>query len=217
MPNLLEVLGLKTLPALVDQGAEGDAAGDDGEVAVAPPVVGTGSAPPTPVSANAPAPAKGPAPPSPERQKYDAERAEVMKLRTPLGKHPQRAHIKDETEIADPALGAANAAAAKPDWPKAMAELAKARKACVDGKRFADAFAPVIAKRGDANLLLTAAKASGLDGLADYPPKSKDADANRRRSASSCRRPSISTSSSTAWRRASRSSMSTTSSPRSPR
>jgi hypothetical protein len=45
MPSLLEVLGLKTLPALVDQGTEGDTAGDDGEVAVAPPVVGTGSAP----------------------------------------------------------------------------------------------------------------------------------------------------------------------------
>jgi len=167
MPNLLEVLGLKTLPALVDQGAEGDTAGDDGdtagddgEVAASPPVVGTGSAPP--VSTNAPAPAKGAAPPSLERQKYDAERAGVMKLRNELGKHPQRAHVKDQTDISDPALGAANAAAAKPDWPKAMAELAKARKACVDGKRFADAFAPVIAKRGDANLLLTAAKASGL-------------------------------------------------------
>ena len=91
------------------------------------------------VSANAPAPAKGPATPSPERQKYDAERAGVMKLRNELGKHPQRAHVKDQTDISDPALGAANAAAAKPDWPKAMAELAKARTACVDGKRFADA------------------------------------------------------------------------------
>jgi hypothetical protein len=83
MPNLLEVLGLKTLPALVDQGAEGDTAGDDGEVAASPPVVGTGSAPP--VSTNAPAPAKGAAPPSLERQKYDAERAGVMKLRNELG------------------------------------------------------------------------------------------------------------------------------------
>ena len=181
MPNLLEVLGLKTLPALVDQGAEGDTAGDDGdtagddgEVAASPPVVGTGSAPP--VSTNAPAPAKGAAPPSLERQKYDAERAGVMKLRNELGKHPQRAHVKDQTDISDPALGAANAAAAKPDWPKAMAELAKARKACVDGKRFADAFAPVIAKRGDANLLLTAAKASGLGGLAQYPAKLVSAD-----------------------------------------
>jgi hypothetical protein len=97
MPNLLEVLGLKTLPALVDQGTEGDTAGDDGEVAGAPPVVGTGSTPPTPVSANAPAPAKGPATPSPERQKYDAERAGVMKLRNELAKHPQRAHVKDQT------------------------------------------------------------------------------------------------------------------------
>ncbi|MEO5882263.1 MAG: hypothetical protein ABIQ06_07590 [Caldimonas sp.] len=129
-----------------------------------------------PASANAPAPAKGPALPSPERQKYDAERAEVMKLRNELGRHPQRAHIKDQTDISDPALGAANAAAAKPEWPKAMAELAKARKACVDGKRFADAFAPVIAKRGDANLLITAAKASGLGGLAQYPGRLASAD-----------------------------------------
>jgi len=59
-----------------------------------------------------------------------------------------------------------------------MAELAKARTACVDGKRFADAFAPVIAKRGDANLLLTAAKASGLGGLAQYPAKLASADGN---------------------------------------
>ena len=123
-----------------------------------------------PVSANAPAPAKGPAPPSPERQKYDAERAEVMKLRTPLGTHPQLAHINDEIKDANAALGAANAAAAKPEWTKAMAELAKARKACVDGKRFADQYAVVIAKRGDANLLLTAAKESGLDGLEDCRP-----------------------------------------------
>ena len=181
MPSLLEVLGLKTLPALVVQGAEGDAAGDNGDVAVAPPVVGTGSAPPTSVSANAPAPGKGSAPPSLERQKYDAERAEVMKLRTPLDRHPQVAHINDEIKDANAALGAANAAAAKPDWPKAMAELAKARKKCVDGKRFADAYAPVIAKRGDANLLLTAAKESGLDGLEDYPPRLKDADAKMKK------------------------------------
>jgi hypothetical protein len=180
MPSLLEVLGLKSSSASVGDGAGdgNEAAGDDDEVAVAPPV-GTETAPEkTTVSAKGPTPAptKGPAPPSPERQKYDAERAEVMKLRNALGVHPQLAHVKDQTDISDPALGAANAAAAKPDWPKAMAELAKARKACVDGKAFADQYAPVIAKRADANVLLTAAKESGLGGLATYPPRLASAD-----------------------------------------
>ena len=182
MPGLLEVLGLKPSSSSAEDGADDtstDSAGDgDDEVALAPPPVGTGAVAPKPTGASPGAPptqGKGP-PPSPERQKYDAERAEVMKLRTALGKHPQRTHVKDQTDISDPALGAANAAAAKPDWPKAMAELAKAKKACVDGKSFADQFATVIAKRGDANVLLTAAKESGLGGLAKYPPKLVSAD-----------------------------------------
>jgi hypothetical protein len=159
MPKLLEILGLKTLPALVGEGGEGDASGDGGATAGAPPGAG-----------------RSPAPPSPERQKYDAERAAVMKLRTPLDRHPQLKHIKKEIQDANAALGAANAAAARPDWAKAMAELAKARKACVDGKGFADRYAVVIGKRGDANLLLTAAKESGFDELDDYPQRLKDAD-----------------------------------------
>jgi hypothetical protein len=180
MPSLLEVLGLKTLAGPVGDATDSDAAGDeDDEVAVAP--APAPSPPPSPASgrgSTAPAPTHGktPAPASPERQKYDAERAEVMKLRNALGKHPQLAHVKDQTNISDPALGAANAAAARPDWPKAMAELAKARKACVDGKAFADQFATVIARRGEANVLLTAAKESGLGGLAKYAPKLASAD-----------------------------------------
>ncbi|MCI0681071.1 MAG: hypothetical protein L0Y71_03120 [Gemmataceae bacterium] len=98
---------------------------------------------------------------SAERILYNKERAAVAKLRSDLGKHKQAAHVSDKTGQADAALSAAATHAATPDWPKAMAELASAKKACEDGKGFADKFADFLVKRAEANLVLTAAQTSG--------------------------------------------------------
>jgi hypothetical protein len=102
---------------------------------------------------------------SPEKDKYDKERAAVTKLRTDLGNHKQAAHVTDMTAKADTALAKADTEAKKPDWPKAMAELATARKACEDGKGFADKFADFQTKRAEANQVLTAAQTSGWTGI----------------------------------------------------
>lgn len=135
--------------------------------ATSTPPVASGEPPPTkapPVSGAAgPTAAKPGA--SPQQTAYDTERAEVIKLRDALGAHKQAAHVADKTGQADTALAAAGNEAAKPDWPKAMAELAKARKACDDGKKFADGFADFLVKRAEANVLLTAAQTSGFTNL----------------------------------------------------
>jgi hypothetical protein len=113
---------------------------------------------------------------TPEKVAYDKERVAVSKLRTDLGKHKQAAHAADKTGQADAALAAAATHAATPDWPRAMAELASARTACEDGKRFADGFADFLAKRAEANLVLTAAQTSGWTNLGGYPPLLVSAD-----------------------------------------
>ncbi len=98
---------------------------------------------------------------SPEMVAYAKERLAVTRLRTDVGKHKQAAHVADKTIIADAALAAAATHAATPDWPKAMAELASARTACEDGKRFADGYADYLVHRAAANLLMVSATNSG--------------------------------------------------------
>ena len=94
---------------------------------------------------------------SAEQTAYDTERAAVIQLRNALGAHKQALHAADKTGAADVALAAAGNEAAKKAWPKAMAQLAVARKACEDGKKFADGFADFLVKRAEANLVLTSA------------------------------------------------------------
>jgi hypothetical protein len=111
-----------------------------------------------------------------EKIKFDKERADVGKLRTELGKHQQAAHVSDKTGQADAALTAADSDAAKPDWKKAMAELASAKKACEDGTGFADKFASFLIKKAEANLVLTAATTSGWKFDASIPAALTSAD-----------------------------------------
>lgn len=113
---------------------------------------------------------------SPEKVIYDRERDAVAKLRADLGKHKQAAHVSDKTTRADAALAAAATHAGKPDWPKAMAELASAKKACEEGKGFADGYADYLTKRAEANLVLTAAQTSGWTGINALPAQLTAAD-----------------------------------------
>ena len=124
-----------------------------------------------------PAPTTAKGAPSPQQQAYATERTAVVKLHMALAKHPQAAHVKkDKIEPSAAALGAANAEAAKPDWPKAMAKLAESRKACTEGKEFADKYAAFMVKRGQAGLLLAAAQTNKMKTLAAYPPRLASAD-----------------------------------------
>jgi hypothetical protein len=129
-------------------------------------------------------------PVSKEQAEYEKELVEVKKLRTALGKHAQAGHVDDKLKQADDHLKAAAEHASTPnvvastvggwlnklgagiktqaDWPKAMAELASAKRACEQGKEFADAFADYMAKRTEAAQVLTAAKASGWKLDAKY-------------------------------------------------
>lgn len=175
--SLLETLGLKPPRSMALAGAQPERTPQRGgggtTAATADP-----ASPATPVAQPQAVPAQASAGPtgakagaSAEQTAYDTERAEVIKLRNALGAHKQAAHVADKTSQADIALAAAGNEAAKPDWPKAMAQLAKARKACEDGKKFADGFADFLVKRAEANLLLTSAhtgahfKAGDLNGL----------------------------------------------------
>jgi hypothetical protein len=174
--KLLDALGLKPPRSLALAGVQpGEAShrhaggGKDSPASTVaptapstPPQAGP-TAPPSGAAAAGPAAAKAPA--SPEQAAYAAARAEVVKLRSALGAHKQAAHVIDKTHQADTALAAAGNEAAKPAWPKAMAQLAKARKACEDGQRFADGFADFLVHRGEANLVLTAAQTSGFTNL----------------------------------------------------
>ena len=161
---LLETLGLKlpqsTALAGVQPGKSTHQAGGGGKTPTASPTSPTAPVvTPTvaPVGASAgPTAAKAGA--SAEQTAYDTERAAVIKLRDALGAHKQAAHVADKTGAADTALAAAGNEAAKPDWPKAMAQLATARKACEDGKKFAEGFADFLVKRAEANLVLTSAQ-----------------------------------------------------------
>jgi len=183
---LLQTLGLKPPTRRASVVAPGDPAtaqqrGDEGSTVVAkppPPVAGAVAQPgPGPGPGDASASAVGAKPgSSPEQVAYDKERAAVAKLRADLGKHKQAAHVADKTGQADAALAAAATHAATPDWPKAMAELASAKTACEDGKRFADGFADFLVKRAEANLVLTAALTSGWTGIAALPAKLTGAD-----------------------------------------
>ncbi|MGZ5268627.1 MAG: hypothetical protein ACXWCC_17740, partial [Caldimonas sp.] len=192
MPKLLEKLGLIPPPGFVPEleagavsarGAPGvgegsPARGGEGGGALpkAPPApaLGGGVQPGPGTQAAGPAGAKAGS--SPEMVLYAKERLAVTRLRGDLGKHKQAAHVADKTGQADLALAAAATHAATPDWPKAMAELASARTACEDGKRFADAFADFLTKRAEANLVLSAAQTSGWTGLAGFPPLLASAD-----------------------------------------
>ncbi len=188
MPNLLEKLGLKPpagfgaqapdlslasargggpgvgqvgSPTLVRPGGDGDDGGPktpakSGEGAAASAAVGK---PPSGGGASGPTGAKPGS--SPEMVAYAKERLAITRLRTDLGKHKQVVHVADKTVIADAALAAAATHASTPDWPKAMAELASARTACEDGKRFADGFADYLVHRAAANVLLVSATNSG--------------------------------------------------------
>ena len=189
MPNLLEKLGLKPpvgfgaqAPDLSLASARGGGPGV-GQVG-SPSLVrpgggdGDGSAPKTPaksaegaamsVAMGKPPSGGGASVPSgskpgtsPEMVAYAKERLAITRLRSELGKHKQVVHVADKTVIADAALAAAATHATTPDWPKAMAELASARTACEDGKRFADGFADYLVHRAAANVLLVSATNSG--------------------------------------------------------
>jgi hypothetical protein len=167
MPSLLQALGLKPLATLAEVTPErGRAQGDDEEVVPGAPPKAPGASPVGVVQAvggaDAPALRTGDSPAvPPEKLAFDKEQAAVAKLRADLGKHKQADHVKDMTDQADAAIAAAVVQAAKPDWPLAMTQLASAKKACVDGKGFADKFADFAVKRAEANLLLTAAQTSG--------------------------------------------------------
>ena len=167
MPNLLSLLGLKPLPTLETTAPdEGRHRGDD-DVVVAPQASPGGGAKSGAKGSDEASPAKAGDKPGdkaavpPEKLAYDKELAAVAKLRADLGKHAQADHVKDKTDHADAAIAAAATHAATPDWPAAMAELASAKTALVDGKSFADKFADFLGKRAEANLLLTAAQTSG--------------------------------------------------------
>lgn len=175
--SLLAALGLQPakskLSAGVGPGATSSPRGDDAVTTV--PKTGTptstGTSPPPVVQPQAgsgaqPQGGTGTKPgTSPQQVAYDQERAAVVALRSALGAHKQAAHVTDKTGQADTALTNAASEAAKPDWPKAMAQLATARKACEDGKTFADGFADYRVKRAEANLVFTAAQTSGWTGI----------------------------------------------------
>lgn len=121
-----------------------------------PTVEGSGTPQGVPVAPQGAPPVAKPAA-SPEQSAYDTERAAVLALRNALGTHKQAAHVTDKTDEADVALAAAGNEAGKKAWPKAMAQLAKARKACEDGRKFADGFVDFLVKRAEANLVLSSA------------------------------------------------------------
>jgi hypothetical protein len=149
---------------VVDVHAAGDTDTGTGTTGTTAP---TGTTRPTPGPGRLRVPS-GDKPASAEQILYDKELAAVKKLRTALGRHKQVAHVSDKTDIADRAVIAADnhAKTSPPDWTRAMAELASAKRACEEAKPLADAFADFMVKRAEANLVLTAAKASGWDGLA---------------------------------------------------
>ena len=189
MPNLLEKLGLKPPVGFGAQAPDLSAAsargGGPGMATVGAPSTvqqsrgdGDGSAPqpsaksaeggavgaavkgaPTVGGASGPAGAKPGG--SPEMVLYAKERLAITRLRTDLGRHKQATHVLDKTVLADNHLAAAATHASTPDWPKAMAELASARTACEDGKRFADDFADVLVKRAETSAVLWTAVNSG--------------------------------------------------------
>jgi hypothetical protein len=173
-----------TVPQPDDE--SGHHSGDTEESAGDTDGVGTGTltGTTTPSSGSGPRPgpqrgSSGDKPISAERILYDKELAAVKKLRTALGKHTQAAHVKDKTDIADRALTEADAkATANPaDWTRAMAELASAKRACEDAKPLADRFADFMVKRAEANLVLTAVKASGWTNLGPLQALLNSADA----------------------------------------
>lgn len=153
--------------AVADQvmraGVGGEAAAEVPQPAPADPVAAVPPGPqvdPAALAQPADAMAAGPAA-DPQQAAYNTERAAVQTLLTALLGHKQATHVVGETGNATAALTAAAGHAAAPDWPSAMAELQKARQACVDGKGFADSYAAYLVKSVEAKRVLTAALASG--------------------------------------------------------
>ena len=102
---------------------------------------------------------KGPDP----KADYELKRDAAQKLLDALNAHAQKAHVAVETAQAAAELLTAKGHADASEWPKAMAEVEKARKTCVAGKGFADKFGEYVTKRAEIRALITAASVGGLD------------------------------------------------------